>query len=54
MKCKNRTIEDKITTLDDRDGVEFFMFEPDDRALETLQSALEISRLVKERDGGAQ
>ena len=54
MENKNRTIEDKITTLDDRDGVEFFMFEPNDKALDTLQSALEISRLNKERDGGAQ
>jgi hypothetical protein len=54
MASKNRFLEDIITTLDDRDNIELYLFDENDRVLETLQSALEESHLNKKRDGGAQ
>lgn len=53
MSSKIRQPEDIITTLDDRDNIELFMFDSDDKSLETLRSALEESRLVKKENGGA-
>ena len=53
MSYKKRQPEDIITTLDDRDNIELFMFDSNDKGLETLQSALEESRLVKKENGGA-
>lgn len=47
MKYKERKIEDTITTLDDRDNIELFMFEPGSQGEITLQSALEESDLNK-------
>lgn len=47
MKHKERNLEDIITTLDDRDNVELFMFEPGSQGEITLQSALEESDLNK-------
>ena len=53
MSNKKRQPEDIITTLDDRDNIELFMFDSNDKGLKTLQSALEESRLVKNENGGA-
>lgn len=53
MKNKVRQIEDIITTLDDRDNIELFLFDESDKGMDTLQSALEESELVKNTDGGA-
>lgn len=53
MSKKIRYKEDVITTLDDRDNIELYMFEDNDPCLDTLQSALKESQPNKNRDGGA-